>query len=297
MKKKWKTGVLIGTGLGAILTNSLYGVSSYIIWKTMHPKRRPITNFPSDYNMEYQDITFKSADGINLKGWWLPVENSSSCVIFSHAYGFNRSSMPFDVFSLVKYIQHLGFNVLLYDLRNSGESEGTKTTLAHKEQYDVLGAIEFSKTEKSMKRIVLMGWSMGASASLLAGCISQDVKEIVADSPFSDLDSYLMDSFEYWTKLPKFVGKLGSYMMKMNPFEFKPHEVKPIEIIKNAQDKRIYIIHAKDDQAISCKESEKMKNSCSIVDLWQPEKGSHIESYRYNKQEYEKRIKQFLGNG
>lgn len=293
---KWKKGLMVGTGIGAVLANAFYGLNNYIIWKTMHPKRRPIKNFPDKHGLTFEDVSFTSTDGINLKGWWLPVGDSKKTIIFNHAYGFNRSSMPFRVFDLVKVVQKCGYNVLLYDFRNSGESEGTETTLAHKEQYDVLGAIQFVKEEKKQRSIVLLGWSMGASASIIAGCISDDVKGIIADSPFADLDTYVLESFEYWTKLPKVVGKVGSLLTKANLFGFKPHEVKPIEMIKNANGKKIFIIHAKDDQAISCKESEKMKEICDEIQLWQPDNGFHIESYKLNKKEYEKRIAQFLKN-
>nr|WP_277753223.1 alpha/beta fold hydrolase [Metabacillus mangrovi] len=224
----------------------------------------------------------------------MPVEGSRKTVIFSHAYGLNRYNMPFPIFDLVKVFQSQGYSVLMYDFRNAGESDGNETTIALKEQLDLNGAIDFVKNEKEMDHIVLMGWSMGASTSLLAGCMHEDIKGIIADSPFASLDTYVMDSFQYWTKLPRFIGRVSSYVTKLNFLGFKPHLVKPIEMVRQAEDKKILIIHAKNDPAISCTESERMKQANDCIHLWQPEMGGHIEAYRLNKKEYEDRLVSFL---
>ncbi|MGD6817121.1 alpha/beta hydrolase [Metabacillus sp. 84] len=291
---RWRRAAYLGSGLGLVAANAFYGLSSYIIWRAMHPPKIALKKHPENFGIRTEEIHFKSSDGLTLKGWWMPVENSRKTVIFSHAYGLNRYNMPFPIFDLVKVFQSQGYNVLMYDFRNAGESDGNETTIALKEQLDLNGAIDFVKHVKEMDHIVLIGWSMGASTSLLTGCMHSDVKGIIADSPFASLDTYVMDSFEYWTKLPRFIGRVSSYVTKLNFLGFKPHLVKPIEVVREAKDKKIMIIHAKNDPAISCTESEKMKQANDSLELWQPEMGGHIEAYRLNKPEYEQRIVSFL---
>ncbi|AZB44501.1 alpha/beta fold hydrolase [Bacillus sp. FJAT-42376] len=291
---RWRRAAFVGSGLGLVAANAFYGLSSYIIWRAMHPPKIALKKHPAHFGIQTEEVHFKSSDGLSLRGWWMPVENSSKAVVFSHAYGLNRYNMPFPIFDLVKVFQSQGYSVLMYDFRNAGESDGNETTIALKEQLDLNGAIEFVKHEKSMDHIILIGWSMGASTSLLAGCRHDDVKGIIADSPFASLDSYVLDSFEYWTKLPRFIGRVSSYVTKLNFLGFKPHLVKPIEVVKKAEGKKIMIVHAKNDPAISCTESERMKRMNSDIDLWQPEMGGHIEAYRLNKQEYEDRVVAFL---
>lgn len=291
---QWKRAAFVFSGLGLVAANAFYGLSSYIVWRATHPKKLALGKKPADYQLESEEVAFQSTDGLTLKGWWMPVKNSDKAIIFSHAYGLNRYNMPFPVFDLVKIFQSQGYSVLLYDFRNAGESEGNVTTMALKEQLDLLGAIDFVKKEKGAEELILIGWSMGASTSLLVGGASKDVKGIIADSPFASLDTYVLDSFQYWTKLPKFVGQLSTYLTRLNFHGFAPHKVKPIEVMKTVKDKKILIIHAKDDPAISCKESERMKEICDGIDLWQPKKGGHIEAYRLNKKEYEARILSYL---
>ncbi|MFY4775364.1 alpha/beta hydrolase [Metabacillus sp. RGM 3146] len=291
---RWRKAAFVWSGLGIVAANAFYGLSSYIIWRAMHPPKIALFKNPADYGIKSEEVQFKSTDGLTLKGWWMPAVNSDKVIIFSHAYGLNRYNMPFPVFDLVKVFQSQGYNVLLYDFRNAGESEGNVTTMALKEQLDLLGAIDFVKTSKKMKDLVLIGWSMGASTSLLVGGASKDIKGIIADSPFASLDTYVLDSFEYWTKLPRIVGQLSTYITKLNFLGFQPHKVKPIEVMRTVKDKKILIIHALNDPAISCRESERMKEICDDIDLWQPETGGHIEAYRLNKDEYEARVIAFL---
>lgn len=295
-KNKWKKGAWIGAGIGVVGANAVLGLGSYAMWRMMHPKRLEHKENPSNYEMEYENVSFKSRDEVELSGWWIENEDSKKVAILSHAYGLNRSRGPFSMLRFAKFVKSMGYNVLLYDFRNAGESGGSETTLGEKEQWDVHAAIDFTKEEKGMEQIVLFGWSMGASASLLAGCEREDVQGIVADSPFSCLESYLKDSFHYWTKLPKIVGKLSTPLAKKNVFGFKPSGVNPIDAIRNMKEKKILLIHASDDPAISCEESEKMEKLHDKVVLWKPEKGGHIETYKWHRKAYEEKIRQFLNS-
>ena len=51
---------------------------------------------------------------------------------------------------------------------------------------------------------MLLGFSMGASTAILAAAESQDVDAVIADSPFSDLTSYLDENLSVWSNLPSF---------------------------------------------------------------------------------------------
>lgn len=295
MKKvPWKKMTTVGLVTSFVAVNTLYGLANFALWKGLRPKRIPNTVTPKDSGLYYEDVSFQSNDGLTLKGWWIPAKNSERTIIFSHGYGLNRSTSGFSVFRLAAFLHQAGYNILVYDFRNSGESEGTMASIAQKEQYDVLAAIDFVKEEKQAKQIVLMGWSMGASASLLAGSQSDDVVAIIADSPFAKLDTYLQDSFTHWTKLPRFVGKLFYPFSTLNPFGFRAKNVRPLQAVKEAKQKSILLIHAKNDPTISYQESVKIKEVYPLAEFWNPDDGLHIESYRVYPTEYEQRVLQFL---
>ena len=47
-------------------------------------ERNPVIRTPKETGLDYEDVSFKSLDGVNLKGWYIPSENSDKLVIFNH---------------------------------------------------------------------------------------------------------------------------------------------------------------------------------------------------------------------
>jgi len=68
MNKKIKKAIIMM--LIIIITLLNFGCLNGILAKSLlQPKRHPITKNPEDYQMNYQNIEFKSIDGVKLKGW------------------------------------------------------------------------------------------------------------------------------------------------------------------------------------------------------------------------------------
>jgi len=292
--------------LTSVFLNTLaLGTSAVIDYMATTPDREAITETPEDYHLFYEDVTFQSKkDNLLLSGWWIPSQNffgigkTNNTIIFSHGYGNSRTQEQIHSLKLAKFLAKQGYNVLMFDFRNSGESQGNKTTIGLNEQYDLLGAIDYAKSIKHSTKIGLVGWSMGASTSILAGELSKDVVAVVADSPFSDLDQYLSDEMSYWTGLPK---SLNPVFLKtteaVSPFKIK--EVSPYKAAEQYKTKGLFLIHSKKDNAISYQESEKIYQKAhgtvkNNIKLWLTNKGGHIRSYKYDKNEYEQKVLDFL---
>jgi dipeptidyl aminopeptidase/acylaminoacyl peptidase len=271
----------------------------YIGYKVMNPMRLAILQLPSEYQLEYEDVTFTNIqDGVELKGWWIPSSRrdyiTQKAVIFSHSYGDNRVSMPIESLKLAKRLSTEGFHVFMYDFRNSGESGGRFTTIGRKEKTDLLSAIHFVKHHKGIHEIGLIGWSMGASTSIIVGSESDDVRAVVADSPFADLETYTKESFTYWTGLP---SQVSDYMVKVaeNVFiDLNLSDVKPYIAAQRYEQKGLMLIHSTKDGAISYKQSELIHSHSPNAELWITKKGGHIRNYNHQKKKYEQRIIEFL---
>ena len=148
------------------------------------PTRTPILKRPSDIGLAYEDVHFATPDGVNLEGWFIPAD-SNRVVICNHFMGANRQGFPahlrewrrntpgFEIDFLPRYkaLHDAGYNVLAYDLRNHGQSEGTITTLGYAEVDDVRGAVAYllTRPEVNPKRIGLVGCSMGSAVAIRAG--------------------------------------------------------------------------------------------------------------------------------
>ena len=142
-----------------------------------------ITNLePSDLGLKYEEIVFKSKDGVKLSGWFIPSNKTKAAIIVMHGY-------PADKANLLGIAEFLAkdFNVFLFDFRSFGKSEGSCTTVGYLEKNDLLGAIEYLEKEKNITKIGLYGFSLGGAVALMASHIN--VKAIVTDSAYAKLSN------------------------------------------------------------------------------------------------------------
>ncbi|MBM7661398.1 dipeptidyl aminopeptidase/acylaminoacyl peptidase [Bacillus mesophilus] len=278
---------------------AITGASVYVGYKVMSPIKLAIINLPTAYELEYEDVTFSNRyDDVQLKGWWIPSSRkdyiTQKAVIFSHSYGDNRERMPIETLKLAKRLSMEGFHVFMYDFRNSGESGGLRTTIGMKEKTDLLSAIHYVKHEKDIHEIGLLGWSMGASTSIIVGSESDDIKAVIADSPFADLETYTKQSFTYWTGLP---SQVGEYMVNIaeNVFiDLNLSGIKPYVAARLYENKGLMLIHSTKDGAISYKQSELIFSNAPNAEIWITKKGGHIRNYKHQKEKYEERVIEFL---
>jgi pimeloyl-ACP methyl ester carboxylesterase len=157
----------VGLALAVGLVVSLYVTS-----------RRPRSAFhtPAEYGLEFEEVTFKATDGLQLQGCWIPATGSERAVIILHGHG---GSLDWDLHR-APALHQAGFNVFLFDFRAHGRSQGRLATFGYLERYDVQGAVEFLKSRAIMK-IGLLGFSYGAITSMLTAPICPEVRAVVVD--------------------------------------------------------------------------------------------------------------------
>ncbi|MFP3726521.1 alpha/beta fold hydrolase [Priestia filamentosa] len=290
---KKKVFTTVGTSLLSV-SSACIGLSIYVGMNLTRKKRKPLEDNPKNHKLSYQDVIFQSADKeTNLKGWFIPAHGKPKLnVIMAHGYGGNRHNAGF--LHVSKPLIEKGYNAFLFDFRNSGESEGKFITIGVKEKYDLLGAINWIKAHSNAP-IVLYGVSMGAATSLLAAGMSEDVKAVIADSPFSDLRGYLKENLPVWTKLPSFpfTPIILNTIPRLADMDVK--EAIPIEALKVIYPRPVLFIHGNGDQKIPYTESEKMATlHPDIFELWIPEGTDHVKGFVDYPEEYIDRICNFL---
>ncbi len=153
--------------------------------------RSPVLHWPSEQDLDYQDITFPALDGVPLEGWLIPAAGSDKLIIANHPMGFSRSGIPahldpwksiwsasgndFEV-NLVpdyKILHDAGYNVLAYDLRNSGLSGAANGGIASSgifEARDVVGALTYARSRHETRdmTIGLFSRCLGCSSTFAA---------------------------------------------------------------------------------------------------------------------------------
>jgi uncharacterized protein len=134
---------------------------------------------PANYDLTAEAAEFEASGGVKLRGWHIPHEGSTRTVIVcSGANG----SLDADV-HVAPWLHAAGFNVLFFNWRAHGQSEGEVVTLGFTERYDLIAAVQFAKS-KGAEHVGVLGFSMGGTVAIATAAVYEDINAVVADSPF-----------------------------------------------------------------------------------------------------------------
>jgi pimeloyl-ACP methyl ester carboxylesterase len=135
---------------------------------------------PLAFGLSVTPAEFNSSDGVPLRGWWSAGDPAQPVIIFSH--GLSRSRV--ELLERAAESNRRGYGVLLFDLRNHGESGEAYTTLGIHESRDVCGAGDFAKEKAAGRPQILWGVSLGAASALLGAKRCPGFAAVISDSSF-----------------------------------------------------------------------------------------------------------------
>lgn len=217
---------------------------------TLIPKRIPITNEQLNRLPESESICFRTEDGLLLKGNWFQ-NSSNKIIILSHSFGANRfgwneegNKDTIDWIPSILQLIDANFNVLVFDHRACGESEGFLSYFGVKEALDIKAAFQWiienkSCEQKPLNDFSLIGFSSGANATLLALKDLEKEQNIYFSAILVNLYWYAKmfpNSLNYFLNLPKKLASLfnnpTSELVGFNP-NLKINPSKDVSTIKS----------------------------------------------------------------
>lgn len=264
----------------------------FMVRNTTNP-RRPIYSTPKDYGLNFQNIEFKTQDGLKLKGWLIIDDETNPTIIICHGFGTNRS----DVLVLADFIYRAGYNIFLFDFRGHGASQGWYTSFGYLEQEDLKDALGFLKRNPDIKTKIfgVMGVSMGGSIAIMTAARINDIKAVVADSPYIDLDTSIIRHAGMLLKIPgSFLGRLAIFSYRLRFFT-DSSKVSPLKEISKISPRAVMIISGAKDRRMPSVEAEKLYlNAGSPKEFFLTLSAGHTESFWQNREEYERRVIDFF---
>lgn len=137
--------------------------------KLMSTKSITNISIPSNILPPYLPTSFTSFDNqTNLSAWFFKVSQPKSTIILVHDTGSNRLQFDVETVDMIEDFMSKGYNVFLFDQRNSGESSGNTSAYGYMEWRDVIGAIDHVRKISVTQDVILYGVGTGCSSSMLA---------------------------------------------------------------------------------------------------------------------------------
>ena len=143
-------------------------LTKYLSDMMVKPHQSPVFDNPANYELEYQDVSFKASDGVTIRGWL--IDGGSEKIIIQSHFGVqcSRSGYCLEGKGFLKpwktdinflrqakqLVVDMGYSVLMYDMRNHGESDVGTTpwiTWGAEEAKDIIAAVDFVEAHPTYK--------------------------------------------------------------------------------------------------------------------------------------------------
>ena len=153
----------------------------YPLTVAVNATNRPATpvgaETPADRGFAYEDVSFRTSDGVRLSAWYVPSRNGAAVVLL-HGSGSTRSSVLAHGTVLARH----GYGVLLLDTRGHGRSGGHAMDFGWFGDLDVEAAVSFVAARPDVTRSIgIVGVSMGGEQAIAAAGVDGRIRAVVAE--------------------------------------------------------------------------------------------------------------------
>ncbi len=274
-------GVL--SAAAALLLIAAWLASGYIVRRRKPDPPCP----PNALGLPFEHVTFTSRDGIALGGWLTGEPGRRPTVVFcAGMFG----SMDGDTDRVPDFVA-AGFDVLQFDWRAHGISDGSRGTLGVRELDDLLGALDFLQA-RGVGHVGLMGFSMGGAVALRAAAQDKRVACVVCDGGYVGLDhalnSYLRGDTEIrvqpvtWLAMRLIALRLGGLDLS---------QASPLPTAGQIAPRPVLLVHGSDDPFVPLADQDAIFAALGEPkELWRVEGAGHREAHDLDPEAYTQRV-------
>ncbi|MBI4677113.1 MAG: alpha/beta hydrolase [Elusimicrobia bacterium] len=260
------------------------------------PKKAPLETFPEVYGLPYEKVSFRTSDDLTLRGWFIPSRTGEErTLIMCHGWGDNKGYLLERTSFLA---QTAGFNLLYFDNRSHGESDGRLTTIGCLETIDFEAAIGFLKENRpsSLQRLGVFGMSMGAAVAILSMPKHPEIKAAVFESPFPDYPKVVRRWAWNNMRVPYFpMILLTLFMLRLRVGIPEVDDYSPISFIRRIAPRPIFIVGGSEDLLMPPEDVLSLYEAADQPKcLWIVPGAAHGECRARAQTEYEERVATFF---
>jgi uncharacterized protein len=270
---------------------ALVGLAGYAAVRLAKPDRRFGHGEPPEGS--YEAVIFPSTDGLRLSGWFLPAREKADALVLCHGFHTGRR----DLLPVAMALRDLGHNVLIFDFRGHGDSEGRWSSCGQLETRDLEGAVRFVRRRPEVyeDRIGVLGYSMGAAIAIMTAPRVDEIRAVVADSPFATLREVLAGGFRSYYHVPYFPLIPMTLWINGRLVGANMAGTRPLDAIVGLSPKPLLLIHGEDDRIIPVSESLLLYEAAGEPkELWTVPGVDHVEARLHDLDRYAARVDGFF---
>ena len=234
----------------------------------------------------YEQVAFETADGLTLKGWYVPSRNGAAVIA---APGRAGSQKP------ARMLARHGYGVLLFDRRGEGESQGDPNAFGWNASTDMRAAVAFLQRRPDVDRgrIGGIGLSVGGETLLHTAAESNGLNAIVSDGAGarSIREDVTLPGWRNWSEVPtSFIVSAGTAVFSNR---LPPPNLEGL-VRRMAPRPLLFIYGQRDQPNVRALTPSYYKAAREPKALWQVAGAGHTGGIDTQPREYERRVVAFF---
>lgn len=250
----------------------LVGAAVYVFQAGLiyFPERETVST-PRHAGLPYEEIVLVTEDRVALQAWFVAVPHARAVLLFCHGNAGNISHC----IESVALFARLGLNVLIFDYRGYGRSEGRPT---EKGTYlDARAAWRYLVQERGVapQEIILFGRSLGAAvASWLA--VVERPGALILESAF--------------TSIPDMAARLYPFLPVNVLSRFKYNTLGNVQRVKCP----VLVVHSLEDEIVPFTHGRRLYTSAREPKKFLELKGDHNSGFLISRSLYLEGVSDFI---
>lgn len=292
-RRRWPL-VALATIL-ALTVVAYAGVSYYAVMTLSSDYTRTAVDRAPNVAATYENVAFKSTDGLTLRGWYFPVARDRAVVLLHGREDDRTWNGRYE--TLAAQLIGAGYSVLMFDMRGHGSSDGEKRyTMGYYERYDVAGAIDYLVSRGvPEKGVALVAISLGAATAIETLPLRPDVGPIVVESAYGDFQTLIAEYLPRHTSLPAvFAPGIGA--MARVALNVDVSQMRPVDVVRSHPERAFLFIQCQDDDYVLPHHATELRAASANAssELWLVPGCGHVDASKVAPDEYRTRVLGFL---
>ena len=251
-----------------------------------HPTKK-IYITPDKLGRDFVDFSFKNKEGLNIASWKILSngKNRKNLIVQFHGNAENMSSHMRSLIWLTKH----NFDLITYDYRGYGESDGVPSPLAIREDSILFLNKVYEEFKKDKyEKLILIGQSLGGAVLMDALSFFEkrhEVDLLVLDSTFASYKSVGMRVLQKsWI----------TYLFSPLSYVIASNETAPIKRMEFLKMPKL-VIHADGDPVVDFSEGKDLYESLtSPKEFWKIKSKSHIRVFFLDNKKFREKFISFI---
>jgi len=282
--------------LGAVAALAVY-LSYSKTRDIIQPVRKAaLAHFPEQYKLVHETVEFVTADGVKLRGWFIPAVGGATgqTIIFCHGWGSNRGEMLRDT----QFLSGHGFNLFYFDFRASGESKGSVSSVGYLETRDFDAAYDFLKVNRpqAAETVAVFGTSMGGSVAIYAAAKYPELACVLAENTFLSYRRVVANWSWRRLKTPYFPLVAMTLFFVRRKLKADPEPYSPLYNIGRVRMPALFI-NGDNDDLVPLADAEELFGLCPSEkkQIWTIAGASHAKCAEVGGEVYRGKVAAFFG--